>query len=137
MSQNSRETFSQTIVKALAGVTAAAKSPRCIHVRANGVRCQSPALRGQPFCYFHDRMNERMPAPALPALEDAESVQIALMQIIEQLYAGKMQPKQANSLFYGLQCASANLRHASFHSVGHMVVTEDPLTTLRKEVRGA
>lgn len=27
----------------------------CRHIKANGVRCGSPALRGKPRCYFHDR----------------------------------------------------------------------------------
>src|ERR1700730_1578610 len=26
------------------------------HIKVNGVRCGSPALRGEVFCYFHQRM---------------------------------------------------------------------------------
>jgi hypothetical protein len=129
-----QETVRQTIVKALAGVTAAANAPRCMHVRVNGVRCGSPALRREPFCYFHDRMNERMPAPALPPLEDAESVQVALMQVLEQVYTGKMLPKQGNSMFYGLQVASANLRHARFRHYASVTVL--PIDEHRHTSRG-
>src|ERR1700726_2056257 len=28
----------------------------CTHVKVNGVPCGSPALRGEAFCYFHQRM---------------------------------------------------------------------------------
>jgi hypothetical protein len=128
-----QETVRQTIAKALAGVTAAANAPRCMHVRVNGVRCGSPALRNDPFCYFHDRMNERMPAPALPALEDAESVQVALMEVLEQVYSGKMAPKQGNSMFYGLQVASANLRHARFRHYDSVTVL--PINEARQQHR--
>lgn len=33
----------------------------CRHIRANGTRCNSPALRGQPLCYFHHRDRLRYP----------------------------------------------------------------------------
>ncbi len=29
--------------------------PICRHIRINGDRCGSPALRNQPLCYYHDR----------------------------------------------------------------------------------
>ncbi len=32
------------------------QAPRCEHVRAEGVRCQAPALRGRKLCYAHTRM---------------------------------------------------------------------------------
>src|SRR5271169_4705534 len=28
----------------------------CTHIKVNGTRCGSPALRGEVFCYFHQRM---------------------------------------------------------------------------------
>jgi hypothetical protein len=30
----------------------------CRHVKTNGTRCQSPALHGEPFCYFHARVHK-------------------------------------------------------------------------------
>jgi hypothetical protein len=32
-------------------------APRCQHIRMNGRRCGSPALRGENYCYFHDTIN--------------------------------------------------------------------------------
>jgi len=33
----------------------------CRHIRANGTRCNSPALHREPLCYFHDRERRRYP----------------------------------------------------------------------------
>jgi hypothetical protein len=32
--------------------------PTCQHIKKNGIRCGSPALRGRSFCYFHTRWRE-------------------------------------------------------------------------------
>lgn len=37
--------------------------PICRHLKTNGLRCQSPALNGEPFCYFHVRLHKHHPAP--------------------------------------------------------------------------
>ena len=37
--------------------------PICRHLKTNGLRCQSPALKGEPFCYFHARLHKHHPAP--------------------------------------------------------------------------
>src|SRR4051812_12025201 len=33
--------------------------PKCRHLHVTGRRCGSPALRDQPFCYFHTRSHTR------------------------------------------------------------------------------
>jgi hypothetical protein len=30
--------------------------PLCTHIKTNGSPCQSPALRGEPLCFFHNRL---------------------------------------------------------------------------------
>jgi hypothetical protein len=40
----------------------------CRHIRANGVRCKSAALRGEPLCYYHHRDHLRYPNRSRPAL---------------------------------------------------------------------
>ncbi len=35
---------------------------RCQHIKVNGTRCDSPALKGKAFCYFHYRSRLRDPA---------------------------------------------------------------------------
>src|SRR6266853_688020 len=102
--------------------------PRCQHVKVNGVQCGSPAMRRRRRCYFHDRMLDGRkqfaaescikPRPmfSMPLLEDANSVQVALMQVLTLLGSGQMDPKTAGLMLYGLQTASSNLRHVKFEA---------------------
>src|SRR5712671_6025656 len=81
--------------------------PRCQHVKVNGVQCGSPAMRRRRRCYFHDRMLDGRkqfaaescikPRPmfSMCLLEDANSVQVALMQVLNLLGSGQMDPKTA------------------------------------------
>jgi len=50
----------------------------------------------------------------LPVLEDAESIQVALMQVLQLIITGHLDNKTAGLLLYGLQTASANIRRTSF-----------------------
>ena len=108
---------------------AARQAPRCMHVRANGVRCGSPAMRGDAHCYFHDRLYNRPAEEAFPFLEDAASIQMAIMQVLDGLRRGKLEKGVANSLLFGLQTASANLKrvHDSLQPVPSRVITVDPV----------
>ena len=96
--------------------------PRCQHVKVNGTQCGSPALRRRRLCFFHDNIrsarakiaanaSERF---ALPLLEDANSVQVALMKIIQMLGSGTIDHKTAGLMLYALQTASYNLRNTDF-----------------------
>ena len=98
---------------------------RCQHLKVNGTQCGSPALRRNRFCYFHklhheervelnlDRLKTaRRSRPAtidLPVLEDANSIQVSLMQIMRLIVAGQIDHKTAGLLLYALQTASAVL----------------------------
>jgi hypothetical protein len=98
--------------------------PRCQHVKMNGTQCGSPALRRRRHCFFHDRIRrERAKIAAdtssprgfdLPLLEDANSVQIALMKVIQMLGSGRLDHKTAGLMLYALQTASINLRNTTF-----------------------
>lgn len=98
--------------------------PRCQHVKMNGTQCGSPALRWRRHCFFHERIRrERAKIAAdlsvqrrfdLPLLEDANSVQVALMKVIQMLGAGRMDHKTGGLILYALQTASINLRNAEF-----------------------
>ena len=113
---------------------------RCQHIKVNGTQCGSPALRRNSLCYFHkrfhderikltaDRARRRRPAIfELPVLEDANSIQVALMQIMRLLVAQQIDGKTAGLLLYALQTASNNLRHTNFNPARHDVIL-DPRT---------
>ena len=98
----------------------------CRHIKTNGTRCKSPSLSEGTWCYFHPRLHQRhtafRPTPAtrgylipgqhleLTALEDRESVQVALSVVINALATGQLDIKRATALLYGLQLASNNAR---------------------------
>ena len=89
--------------------------PRCQHVKVNGTQCGSPALRRRRHCYFHDHMldgkrrfaNRQEAKPravfSMCLLEDANAVQLAVMQVLQLLGSGQMDTKTAGLMLYGLQ----------------------------------
>jgi hypothetical protein len=98
--------------------------PLCRHIKTNGLQCQAPSLTGAQYCYFHTRLHQRhsgfrhtdatrnylIPGQhvQLTALEDRESVQIALSVVINALATGQLETRRATALLYGLQLASMN-----------------------------
>jgi hypothetical protein len=109
---------------------------RCQHIKVNGVQCGSPALKNRKLCHFHHRWQQgRIELNAnrarrsrysldLPILEDANSIQLALMQTMRLLLSNQVDHKTAALLFYGLQTASANLRHTRFEPRPEQVVID-------------
>jgi hypothetical protein len=117
---------------------------RCQHIKVNGTQCGCPALRHNKLCYFHKRNHEervelnldrlknararrRKVIMELPVLEDANSIQVSLMQIMRLIIAGQIDGKNAGLLLYALQTASANLPRVRFDPFMHDVVL-DPKT---------
>ena len=40
--------------------------PHCHHIHLNGIRCGSPALRGQSHCYYHSVLRQERDVPPFP-----------------------------------------------------------------------
>ena len=91
----------------------------CRHIKSNGCKCEAPALRGLPYCYFHARLHRALhrqkaeAAPALPdavldlpAVEDRTAVQLALTQVLQGMGAKRIDPRRGTQLLYGLQIAA-------------------------------
>ena len=107
---------------------------RCQHLKINGTQCGSPALRRNRFCFFHkrfqderirlstDRARRGVATFILPVLEDANSIQIALMQVMRLLLTQQIEHKTASLLLYALQTASTNLRLTNFKPQVHDVI---------------
>lgn len=107
-------------------MAAAHAAARCEHVKSNGVRCGSPALRDQIYCYFHhiwrNHQNDRQPFYPdpngmlwnLPLLEDADDIQMAIQLVLNSVLCNKLELKRASILLYGLQTAAANVRRTHF-----------------------
>ena len=116
----------------------AAFPKRCQQIKTNGTLCGSPALRKHPYCYFHEHFHQERirltaeitrdspPTFEMPTLEDANSIQAALCQVMRLLVSRQIDPKIAALLLYALQTASANLRRTDFQPVVNNVVF-DPI----------
>lgn len=117
----------------------------CRHIKTNGTQCEAPSLSESQWCFFHTRLHQRhnrfRPIPVttdsilrtqpvhLSALEDRDSVQVALSVVINALASGQMESRQATALLYGLQIASSNLaRRSPDPSPAKVVVSAEPTT---------
>ena len=96
----------------------------CRFIKANGLKCGSPALRGSPFCYFHARTRVVVPRRRrrpneepvnLPALSDPSGVLAVLNQVLQQVASNNMSPRRAGSLLYALQLAQKNFETVPFN----------------------
>jgi hypothetical protein len=89
--------------------------PACHHVHPTGRRCGSPALRGEQFCFYHHptrRPPTRTPSRTpfhVPAIADAETLQMALSEVIRRLADHTLDTRRASLLLITLQMAKANL----------------------------
>jgi hypothetical protein len=109
---------------------------RCQHIKVNGTQCGSPALRRYKFCFFHKRFQSerlalnqararrRAATLDLPVLEDANSIQVSLMQIMRLLALGHLDSKTAGLMLYALQTASLNLHRTNFEPNMHHIVLD-------------
>ena len=106
----------QPVQEASASIMARAhQAPRCQHIKFDGLRCQSPALRGKRLCYFHGRIHYPRPRRTLlPLLEDANSVQAVLLSVQRALLEGTVDRDTAHLLLYALDIARANLKNVDF-----------------------
>jgi hypothetical protein len=102
-------------------------APRCAHIKADGIRCGSPRLKTGELCYAHQRMLERRPQKLnLPPMEDANSIQLGLMEVSRALIDRQISERTAGLLLYSLQIASSNLGRVTFHEEPERMVVDPP-----------
>jgi hypothetical protein len=114
--------------------------PICRHIKTNGTQCQAPALTDGQWCYFHSRLHQRHATYRhteatrgylmrgqhiqLTALEDRESIQVALSVVINALATGDLDARRANALLYGLQLASSNATKLNTEPSAHRAIRD-------------
>jgi hypothetical protein len=82
---------------------------RCEHRHADGTRCGSPRMGGKKLCYRHERMEEaRTTSLDLGVLEDAESIQVAIMKLQRAVIDGVLDGKQTSQLASLIRLAAWN-----------------------------
>ena len=104
----------------------------CTHIKVTGVRCGSPALRGEQFCYFHQRMLRTVKGPPASRvhhaalLEDEESIHASLIEIVNALLRGTIELKRAELILRALNTAVRNIRRVKFSIHSDEMVREIP-----------
>jgi hypothetical protein len=118
---------------------------RCQHIKVNGTQCGSPALRQHRHCYFHREWREKrlqinrnvqreQQRITLPVFEDANSIQVALMQITRLLLTQQIDHRTAALLLYALQTASSNLARCTFEPELPTTVVIDRATVAKRPI---
>jgi hypothetical protein len=93
----------------------------CRHIKTNGLRCESPALKGGHFCYYHSKVHSLGAEPnakfgplQLPTPEDPAAIQLSVARISDAIINGRLDQKKATNLFYGLQIAAQFIDRKKF-----------------------
>ncbi len=110
--------------------------PQCRQIKMNGLRCGTPALRGHSHCHYHTHIREHQRRHSsaeardiplqLPPLEDAHSIQLALMEIGQAILHDRISDKKAGLLLYMLQNASLNLKRLEQDHTAELVRQDYP-----------
>jgi len=104
-----------------------APTKTCTHIKVTGVRCGSPALYGERFCYFHQNAHRGVRKPPqsrlhpIAILEDEESIQSSLMEVINALMRNTIDLKRAELILRALHIAVKNSRRVKFESHSEIV----------------
>ena len=104
----------------------------CTHIKVTGVRCGSPALRGEQFCYFHQNAHRGVRRPQqsrlhpIALIEDEESIQSALMEVINALMRNTIDVKRATLILRALHIAVKNASRVKFGILGRESVKAIP-----------
>ncbi len=104
----------------------------CTHIKISGIRCGSPSLRGEQFCYYHQRMHRGVRTPRqsrlhpLACIEDKESIQSALAEVINALLRNTIDMKRATLILRALHIAVKNDARASIHAHASDMVKQVP-----------
>ena len=84
----------------------------CGRANPGGGKCESPALRGKSFCYYHDprRLRQAKAVKAryfleLPMLETEGAVRAAISETVQALARKEIDTKHGGKLLYALQLA--------------------------------
>jgi len=104
----------------------------CTHIKVTGVRCGSPALKGEQFCYFHQNAHRSVRRPKqsrlhpIAMIEDEESIQYALMEVMNALMKNTIDLKRATLILRALHIAVKNASRVKFATQGKNSITQVP-----------
>src|ERR1035438_2285673 len=103
---------------------------RCQHIKVNGIQCGSPALRDHPLCHFHTQSTGRHDSKCKSitlsnlSLEDANSIQFGLSEVIRLLISGEIDYKVGTLILRVLRVAATNVKYLSLEPPPTQVVID-------------
>ena len=120
---------------------------RCRNITPSGMQCRRPATRANQFCYQHFKFRRPAPEPKaeermrvnIPLLEDRATLQIAVVEVMRALSAGRITAGEMRAFMVGFQVASANLALMEKERAGQAVVghvTPEPVEEFEKQEGG-
>ena len=105
----------------------------CRHIKPNGLRCESPALNGGQFCYYHSKLHSIGAEPnlkfgplQLPPPEDRAAVQLTVARINDAIINGRIDIRKATALYYGLQIAAQFIDRKEYFHKTETVQSPEP-----------
>ncbi len=114
----------------------------CSHIKVNGVRCGSPALRKEVFCYFHQRMIRGVRTPPKSRLhpianfESQEAIQASLMEVVNALVRNHIDVPRARLILRALAIAARHSSKVRFDCWQNDMVKEVPQYPAAPPVEG-
>jgi hypothetical protein len=82
----------------------------CIHVKTNGIRCNSPALRDSVKCYFHHQHRRLKRNTVIKTLKTRGGRLAAIQQLVHAVQNDRIDPEVARSLLYAIHLATSSKR---------------------------
>lgn len=117
--------------------------PNCTHVKTNGIRCGSPAVKGTTLCFHHSAIKTALgkvvplesvaygaftPIPFVFA-EDRTSVQINYFLLLQALNEQRIEKRAAEVMLRLLKAMDKNLgKSGSLAEASEVVASEDAAT---------
>src|SRR5216683_1908851 len=104
----------------------------CTHIKVNGIRCGSPSLRQEVFCYFHQRMIRGVRTPPKSRLhpianfESQEAIQASLMEVVNALVRNHIDVPRARLILRALAIAAKHSSKVRFDCWQNDMVKEVP-----------
>jgi hypothetical protein len=114
----------------------------CSHIKVNGIRCGSPSLRQEVFCYFHQRMIRGVCTPPRSRLhpianfEDPQAIQASLMEVVNALVRNHIDVPRARLILRALSIAARNANKTRFDCWQSDMVKEIPEYPAAQPVTG-
>jgi hypothetical protein len=102
---------------------------RCEHIKFNGIRCGSPAMRSQHFCYHHARIRRFSPTKVMPMPDSMEAINYAASGVTQAMFSGDMTTAEARVALAALRLQFETLHRYEPPSPADIVV-DDPSETL-------